>query len=126
MVLTIGGAAITIAGLVGAFKSAQHEVRRAGERIDIGKQLAVEEQEAINALSIRAPNNTAQVHSDFEKRYAEHDIVRPSRSETPYLAAHETKRLAGLLLESTRSNLIWAGVGLVLSTLASCLALVLL
>lgn len=124
--LTLIGSGLTIWGLVSAYFNARREVSRAGDRIETGKRLAAEEQAAIDALSIRTEQSTSEIHARFERKYAEHGIVRPSRAESSYLAAHETKRLVGLLLDSTRSNLIWAGVGLVLSTIASAASLVLL
>lgn len=125
--LTLIGSGLTIWGLVSAYFNARSEVSRAGDRIETGKKLAAQEQAAIEALTvIRTQQATSEIHSRFERKYAEHDLVRPSRAESPYLAAHETKRLVGLLLDSTRSNLVWAGVGLLISTLAAAASLVLL
>ena len=123
--LTALGAGIAAFGLIGAYRSARKDYVRAGERIDKMKSLGAEERDENRN---RQPEEiTAELsqarHERFERLYAEIDVVRPSYDSLPYLAAYEAQRLLGIILESTRTNLLTAGVGLLLSTAASIASL---
>ncbi|WP_431221310.1 hypothetical protein [Leifsonia xyli] len=135
---TIVGFLFTAGGLVAAYVSARRQVKKERNRVGAIEKLTgdeIAEQRAANdeAQARRArgefPSHvelsdwTRQLSEErvarYERQHAELGSTRASWASQPFLAAHESVRVAGLVLDSTRSALILAGVGLVISTAAS-------
>lgn len=119
--LYVLGLVLTVAGLALAYLGARKQLKLEDRRIDESRQLAGEERAAMDA---RKPEQvtaeySATIYERFEAQYAARDLIRPTYDNLPYLAAFEARRLAGIILDGSRGNLSWAGVGVILSTAAS-------
>jgi hypothetical protein len=64
-----------------------------------------------------------RINKEFEVRYAERDLLRPSFDSLVYLAVHESQRLMTLVLKSSRRDFGVAIIGVVVSTVASAWSL---
>jgi hypothetical protein len=121
-VATVLGFVITSAGLIAVFVSARREYREAGARIETMRRLAREEKAEHNLVDGQAANAgdlNSEINARYEVIYANHDLVRPSLGLVGYQSAHESQRLLGLVLDSTRRDFAIAIVGLLVSTVAS-------
>lgn len=141
--LTFVGAGITVWGLVSAYRGARREYEAAGKRLDMMTELGEaesaesekakdEEQRRVSAgvkdvvaFNAETAKSAAERHARWDVEYAKYDLLRPTYENLVYLATYEAKRLLGLVLNSTRRDFLWAGVGLVISTLASAGSLLL-
>lgn len=137
VIATAAGFFITIGGLVAAWLGARREYHDATRRIDKMAELAAAEKAESDA---RHERYQASLPTDLEERiaynatysaegdernaywtdeYAKWDLVRPSIRHSTSLAAYESKRLLGLVLNSTRRDFLIAAFGLLVSTGAS-------
>ena len=120
-VLIVVGFLLTAGNLVAAFLSVRKQVFKEEKRIVDSKALAEEEHAEMDA---RTPEQgadaafSAAIHEKYRIRYDERDLIRPNMGNLAYLSAYEAKRIVEMSLDSTRGNLIWAGVGLLVSTVA--------
>lgn len=122
LVATIVGFLVTAVGLVSAYRAAGREYRAAGERITLMRDLAEQERAEHANVAQGTPEQGAlnsAIHVDFDAIYAGHGLVRPSYDNVVYLAQHESQRLLGMVLSETRRDFLIAGVGLLVSTVAS-------
>jgi hypothetical protein len=60
------------------------------------------------------------------RRYRAARLIRPSWAHSPYLSAFEARCLLKLTLEGAVFNLILAGIGLLISTVAAITAIIVL
>lgn len=114
VIATIVGFLITIGGLVAAWFSARREYNDAEVRIDNLERLNREER-----TEERGDEPAEERHARWTAEYQEHDLIRPTRDNVPYIAAYESRRLLGLVLKSTRRDFLVAAFGLLVSTAAS-------
>jgi len=61
---------------------------------------------------------SAAIHEKYRLLYEQRGLIRPNNGNLAYLPAFEAQRIVGLTLDASRDNLIWAGVGLLVSTAA--------
>lgn len=61
---------------------------------------------------------SAAIYEKYRLLYEQRGLIRPSNSNLAYLPAYEAQRVVGLTLDASRNNLLWAGVGLLISTAA--------
>lgn len=122
VIATIAGFAITVGGLVAAYIGARREYIDAAKRVDKMEELAKAEladhpppPEALDDASLLFFG----ADEKWDAIYAEHDLTRPTYENTVYLAAFESRRLLGLVLNSTRRDFLVAAFGLLISTAAS-------
>lgn len=123
LVLTIVGAGVTIYGLSAAYRSAKSEHAEAGRRLARLRELAAAEQVESERIGKRGDEETvvahAALHAKYEGLFAAEGYTRPSYDTLPYLAQHESQHLLGRVLQETRRDFVIAGIGLVISTVAS-------
>lgn len=121
LVATIVGFLVTVGGLVAAYRASRREYKDAGKRITLMRELGEREQ-AAQAEVKSGPDQgerSAALHAEYERIYTEHGLVRPSYDNIVYLAQHESQRLLGMVLNETRRDFVIAGIGLLVSTVAS-------
>lgn len=122
IVATVVGGTLIAYGILAAFFVAQRELDRADQRAQKAERLregwrqehraagSAEEREAINLK--------------YQRLYQEAELLAPSYDNVDRLSGFESRRLLRQVLESTRSNLLWAGLGVLISTAASTASLV--
>jgi hypothetical protein len=118
--LVVVGFLLTAANLVAAFDSVRKQVSAEEKRIADSKALAQQERDEDLARPkerVTEESSTA-LHEKYIQLYKARGLIRPQMDNLAYLAAYEAKRIVGLTLDSTRDNLIWAGIGLMVSTVA--------
>jgi len=131
LVATLLGAALTVYGLLRALIEARVEADKATKRIDVMRALSEEERRAHQAVNARndadhsvdMSSENERINQEFERRYAEHDLMRPSYNGLVYLAVFESQRLMSLVLKSSRRDFMVAIIGVVISTFASAASL---
>jgi len=114
-IATILGAALSIYGLVAAYFDAARELRSAEARVAVATRLLESAQDYQSSSDLSREEFDAEQNREYEA----HSIEKPTYGNMPYLALIETRRLLSLLFAATRGNLITAGIGLIVSTLAS-------
>lgn len=123
--LSIVGFVVTAGGIVAAYRSAKRALANEDRRVEMSERLQREEHaehEALRAEKLEKSVEDSEaeaINARYESYYSEAGLVRPTLEALGHLAAYESKRLAVDVLVSTRGNLIWAGVGLLISTGAS-------
>jgi len=137
LILTILGALATVWGVVGGYYAAKREVRKAEERNDKMRTLLDQESEHRVRFQAERGMDLIPIPADFrefldappevagpsEERFAEAGLTRPTLSRIELLSMQESVRLLRIILDSARGNLITAGLGLVLATVASAWSL---
>jgi hypothetical protein len=121
LVFTIFGFLVTVGGLVAAYRSARREYSDAADRITLMRDITKREQQSHAALE-PGPDldiRNEAINQEYEQIYAKNDLVRPSYDNIVYLAQYESQRLLGMVLNGTRRDFLIAGVGLLVSTVAS-------
>lgn len=117
---TVLGFLITVIGLVAAWYNARKQYDEAKTRIDDLERLGEQERAEAKAHQDAATREESQARYDrWTLEYERHDLIRPTYSNLPYISAYESRRLLGLLLESTRRDFLVAAFGLLVSTAAS-------
>ena len=125
LLATIAGFLITVWGLVSAYLAAVRENKAASDRIATAAQLSAaedDERKLIEEKDIEQSERSAlflQLYQRYDVLYKDNDLVRPSYDNVVDLAMYESQRLLGMLLEETRRDFLIAGIGLLVSTLAS-------
>lgn len=139
-VLTVGGAVVTIWGFVEGYRGARREYAEAQRRIDALERLSAlsraehePRMEAYRAALRAADDRSAvealhkglndQRNSAFDAVYRSHGLSRTTAGNLTFIAAYESRRLLGLVLDSTGRDFLIAGIGLVISTVASAWSL---
>lgn len=119
VILTVVGFLITIGGLIAAWVGARREYRDAETRIDNLERLG--EAERADGRENRSDTEAQSKarHEKWDAEYAKHDLIRVTYDNLPYIAAYESRRLLGLVLNSTGRDFLVAAFGLLVSTGAS-------
>lgn len=122
VIATIAGFLVTVGGLVAAYLGARREYRDSKARVDKMQELA--EAELADNPPPPSPGDAEVLifmgaDDKWDAIYAEHDLTRPTYDNTVFLAAYESRRLLGLVLNSTRRDFLVAAFGLLISTAAS-------
>ena len=116
------GFGVTVGGLVAAYVGARREYRDSEARVVLMQELAEAE------LADHPPPSSsgdAEVllfmgaDDKWDAIYAQHGLTRPTYDNTVFLAAYESRRLLGLVLNSTKRDFLVAAGGLLVSTAAS-------
>ncbi len=119
-----------VAEIAAAFQTATKEVvgrvnlhprDPALDRLDKMRELG-EAEEADSSAAAKHAETTEDVqarHARWTSEYERYGLVRPTWENMVLLAAHESQRLLGLVLNSTRRDFLLAGFGLLVSTGAS-------
>lgn len=121
LIATVVGFVVTVAGLWAAYKAAAREHRESVARIGLMREISDREDAAQDAIP-HGPERESQadaVRSEYDRQYALHGLLRPTYENIDTLALHETQRLLGMVLQETRRDFVIAGVGLLISTIAS-------
>ncbi|WP_426520994.1 hypothetical protein ACPPVQ_09680 [Diaminobutyricibacter sp. McL0618] len=119
--LIVVGFLLTAGNLLGAFVSVRKQVSTEEQRISDSKALSEDERADMAARTAeqeRDVEHSGAIQEKYNTLYDQRGLIRPSYDNLVYLSAYESKRIVGLTLDSTRDNLIWAGVGLFVSTIA--------
>ncbi|MGO4594018.1 hypothetical protein AB4Z18_09375 [Leifsonia sp. 2TAF2] len=119
--MTVVGFLLTAGNLVAAFLGVRRQVSVEETRIRDSEALA--EQESTE-MAARTPaeitaEGSAAVHEKYRLLYEQRGLIRPNHGNLVYLPAYEAQRIVGLTLDASRDNLLWAGIGLLVSTAAS-------
>lgn len=122
-IATVLGFALTAGNIIAAYVGARKQLATEDERIATAGRLFTEEMAELKALSERTAETSTALHAKYKALYESHGLVRPSYDNLADLSAYESRRLVGVLLTASRGNLIWAGVGLLISTVASVVSL---
>lgn len=112
LLATVGGALLAAGGLIAAYRSAKREYKAAGVRV-----------EAMGQLMKRLEADPKGDMEAYRREFAEHDLEMPTWGNLVQLALFESRRLFGNIAAGSRSQLIVAGSGLLLSTFASAASL---
>lgn len=119
VIATIAGFVITVGGLVAVWLSARREFKDASRRVDKMEELGKAEladnppPEDANMIALIGPDEK------WDAIYAKYGLTRPTYDNMVFLAAYESRRLLGLVLNSTRRDFLIAAFGLLISTAAS-------
>ena len=120
--LTVTGFSLTAGGLISAFFSARRRIAVEAGRVKEMRRLAAEEAAEMKARTPdeeRSPLFSSAIHARYDGLYAESGLFRPSKGNLAHMPALEAQRLLRLVFQSSRLDLGWAGLGLLLSTVAS-------
>jgi hypothetical protein len=120
-IATILGFIATLWGIVGAYTDALRDVAAAEERAVTRKRLESYEkfgQKLEDSLGLRGKGSAGRIERS-EARFAEKGLIRTTYANLQNVGAVESGILLKSIVESTRSNLVLAGLGLATSTLAS-------
>ncbi|TFC83861.1 hypothetical protein E3T23_00940 [Cryobacterium cheniae] len=119
--LTVLGFILTAGGLIAAYLSAKRQPGLEEKRIEKSQELSKAYMAEIAELTRQQSDGAVgyMINVRYHALYAENQLIRPTIESIEYLAAEDSKRLIEMILVSTRGNLIWAGVGLMLSSAAS-------
>lgn len=122
VLLTVLGFLITVGGLIAAWVGARREYDDAQTRVDKMEGLAKAELEDVppppgGPDRLLIPIMGAD--DRWDAIYAENGLTRPTYNNTVFLAAYESRRLLGLVLNSTGRDFLIAAFGLLVSTGAS-------
>lgn len=122
--LTLIGFLVTIWGLFSAWRGAKREYRAADVRIMHAKRLADEQsrmrEEMGNDVWVMQTDEQKKAYwAHWDAEYRKYDLDRPTAGNLQHIAAYESRRLLGLLFDSTSRDLLIAAIGLFISTLAS-------
>lgn len=116
--LTVVGFLLTAGNLLAAFLGVRRQVTVERTRISDSEALAAQERAEMDS---RAPAQitaevSAAIHEKYRLLYEQRGLIRPNYGNLAYLPAYEAQRIVGLTLDASRDNLVWAGVGLLVST----------
>jgi hypothetical protein len=130
---TVVGFLLTVGGIVAAFAGAKRQVSRAGGRIRRIEELMAEEVAATKTYWSEHTRGEGEftsfaaeipeIEERFEHLYSKEGLVRPTLSRIELLAPLESVRLLNIILDSSRVNLFWAGIGVLLLSAASAVSL---
>lgn len=139
--LTLLGAGVTIYGFAAIYVNARREYRDAQSRISKLTELErledaqrtqmeaeyqaglPEDLQARIAYNATHAERQAARAAQWEARYAEYELTRVTYGNIAYIAAFESRRLLGLVLQLTGRDVLVAAVGLLISTGASAWSL---
>jgi hypothetical protein len=110
----VAGFLFTGGGIIAAYEGAKNQVANAETRIAESKALAAFEKQSEPMPGESPEDKNARSRTLYEER----DLIRPESGNLQYLSAYEAHRLLGVLLAGARTNLLVAGYGLVISTIA--------
>jgi len=118
--MTVIGFLLTAGNLLAAFVGVRRQVAVERTRIRDSEALATQER---TEMDNRPPAEitaeaSAAIYEKYRLLYEQRGLIRPSNSNLAYLPAYEAQRVVGLTLDASRDNLLWAGVGLLVSTAA--------
>jgi hypothetical protein len=124
LLATVVGFLLTAYGLIQAYRGALRQVGVSEERLNESKRLRAEWRAAMKALG---PEKTRAEADEVNARYAAmfeaRGLLAPSYDNAPFQAAYEARHALRQAVEGARANLLWAGLGLVISTVASACSL---
>jgi uncharacterized membrane protein len=127
---TILGLALTVFGIVSAYFSAKREVALAHARIPLIESLMQQEiDEKANFDRQQEPREfgdfediltvPAHIAQASEARFAAAGLTRPSLEKIELLSSFESVRILSIILHTAKGDLLTAGAGVVVSTMAS-------
>lgn len=125
-VATVVGFALTAWGIVEAYRGAVRAVRNSESRMKRRDELQAEWEAAVAAVprgSADFAETVQAVNVRYARLYKSEGLLAPSIENADRLYVHEVQHVLREAVEGARSNLLWAGVGLLISTVASAGAL---
>jgi hypothetical protein len=124
--LAVIGAAVTVWGLVLAYRAAKRESLKADKREkgirELGAELTAADVDRENGVPGAEARQTA-AYAELDRLYASDELARPHHRQLDRQSFLESRRLLSAVLKETRRDFIIAGVGLAISTLSSVASL---
>jgi len=118
LVATVVGFVMTAGGIVLAYRGALQEVARSKARVARAFELW-DDWHAESKLAKERGDDGNAVSAKYGALYEAEGITPPTWANGPFQGVMEAERIFSALVVGARANLIWAGVGLVISTAAS-------